>query len=120
MPSVQTGKAGAIPAAEDLEGSSESDGGGDAITRPFYCHVVWCDQRAFKEASSELKSQLETALTFPVKAHKTAEKCIRLIQKKKRSVTERDKAQPPSVFFGILGKCPNTGAVFMRGLAELL
>lgn len=64
---------------------------------PYHCHVVWCDQRAFKEASEQQRLQLEEAVKMPVRTHKTAEKCMRLIQKKKRSAESRQ-ARPPTVF----------------------
>lgn len=62
-----------------------------------HCQVIWCDQRAFKEDSVALRSQLEAATHMPAKAHKTAEKCIRLLQKKRRS-REKVQARPLSVF----------------------
>merc|ERR1712078_102138 len=49
------------------------------------CHVVWCDHRAFKETSSQLKAQLEAEVQLPVKAHKSAENVIRLLRKKQRA-----------------------------------
>merc|ERR1719240_688338 len=71
--------------------SSDSDSGLEASAGrnprskgEFHCQVVWCDQRAFKEFFTEFKSQLAEAAQMPVKAHKTAEKCMRLLQKKKR------------------------------------
>lgn len=57
------------------------------------CHLIWCDQRAFKESSAPWKQQLEARAMLPVKAHKTAEKCIRLLRKKQHSQT-----RPPCVF----------------------
>jgi len=57
------------------------------------CHLIWCDQRAFKESSETWKHQLEARAKLPVKAHKTAEKCIRLLRKKQHSST-----RPPCVF----------------------
>lgn len=70
----------------------------DHDSRRFHCQLVWCDQRAFKEPSSERKLELEKTVQIPVKAHKTAEKCMRLLQKKKRSLEERGEVRPPSVF----------------------
>lgn len=61
------------------------------------CQVVWCDQRAFKEGAVALKSQLEVNVCVPVKAHKTAEKCIRLLQKKRRT-REKSEVGPLSVY----------------------
>lgn len=80
------------------EDSASSDSDIECDKRRFYCQVVWCDQRAFKEAHGELKTQLEAATQMPVKAHKTAEKCMRLLQKKKRAALERCQAISPSVF----------------------
>lgn len=78
--------------------SDRADGDREASGKGQYnCHVVWCDQRAFKEASEELKKELERAIKIPVRAHKTAEKCMRLIQKKKRNLENRQ-ARPPTVF----------------------
>lgn len=57
------------------------------------CHLIWCDQRAFKEASDSWKKQLEAATHIQVKTHKTSEKCIRLLKKKQHS-----QARPPCVF----------------------
>lgn len=57
------------------------------------CHLIWCDQRAFKESSMSWKAQLEARAQLPVKAHKTAEKCIRLLRKKQHS-----QVRPPCVF----------------------
>lgn len=49
------------------------------------CHLIWCDQRAFKEVSGLWKELLESATQLQVKAHKTAEKCIRLLRRKLNS-----------------------------------
>lgn len=57
------------------------------------CHLIWCDQRAFKEVSDSWKKQLEVATGIQVKTHKTSEKCIRLLRKKQHS-----QARPPCVF----------------------
>lgn len=57
------------------------------------CHIIWCDQRAFKEVSDSWKKQLEVATGIQVKTHKTSEKCIRLLRKKQHS-----QARPPCVF----------------------
>jgi len=57
------------------------------------CHLIWCDQRAFKELSSSWRKQLEVATGIQVKTHKTSEKCIRLLRKKQHS-----HARPPCVF----------------------
>lgn len=77
------------------------------------CHLIWCDQRAFKEVSNSWKRQLEAATRIQVKTHKTSEKCIRLLRKKQRS-----QARPPCVFLvswanaptllPFLGESPNT------------
>lgn len=65
----------------------------DALPTKASCHLIWCDQRAFKESSETWKQQLETRAKLPVKAHKTAEKCIRLLRKKQHS-----SSRPPCVF----------------------
>lgn len=57
------------------------------------CHLIWCDQRAFKEASTPWKELLEKETGETVKGHKTAENCIRLLRKKQHS-----QARPPCVF----------------------
>jgi len=57
------------------------------------CHLIWCDQRAFKGVSDSWKKQLESATCIQVKTHKTSEKCIRLLKKKQHSQT-----RPPCVF----------------------
>merc|ERR1712066_531835 len=49
------------------------------------CQLIWCDQRAFKDESAHLRDQLESSTGLPAKSHKTADKCIRLLQKKCRS-----------------------------------
>jgi len=63
------------------------------------CQIVWCDQRAFKECpeTNDFKARLESRAGPTVKAHKTAEKCIRLLQKKQHW-REKPEAQPPRVF----------------------
>jgi hypothetical protein len=65
----------------------------DALPTRVPCHLIWCDQRAFKENSAAWKQQLEARARLPVKAHKTAEKCIRLLRKKQHS-----SSRPPCVF----------------------
>jgi hypothetical protein len=79
------------------------------------CHLIWCDQRAFKEVSDSWKKQLEVATGIQVKTHKTSEKCIRLLRKKQHS-----QARPPCVFLvswanaptllPFLGESPNITA----------
>lgn len=62
------------------------------------CQVIWCDQRAFKDDSAPLREELEAATRIlTVKAHKTAEKCIRLLRKKQHS-WESSPVAPLSVF----------------------
>merc|ERR1712014_391432 len=56
------------------------------------CHLIWCDHRAFKDSSSQLKQQLEACSGAPVKTHKTADNCIRLFRKKQRA-----QGRPPCV-----------------------
>lgn len=56
------------------------------------CHLIWCDHRAFKDTSSELKDELERVCGTTVKTHKTAENCIRLFRKKQRA-----QGRPPCV-----------------------
>lgn len=61
------------------------------------CQVVWCDHRAFKDNSGVLRAQLETEARVPVKAHKSAEMCMRTLRKKRGS-QERAATRPASVF----------------------
>lgn len=56
------------------------------------CHLIWCDHRAFKDSSSQLKQQLEACSRATVKTHKTADNCIRLFRKKQRA-----QGRPPCV-----------------------
>jgi len=56
------------------------------------CHLIWCDHRAFKDSSSQLKQQLEARSGAAVKTHKTADNCIRLFRKKQRA-----QGRPPCV-----------------------
>ena len=56
------------------------------------CHLIWCDHRAFKDSSSQLKQQLEARAGAAVKTHKTADNCIRLFRKKQRA-----QGRPPCV-----------------------
>jgi len=57
------------------------------------CQVIWCDQRSFKDASLDMREQLEAACGGLVSAHKSAEKCIRLLKKRLQA-----QARPPCVF----------------------
>jgi hypothetical protein len=50
--------------------------------------IFWCDQRAFKEASANLKEELEAETQMPVKTYRTAEMCIRLLRKKRHWQTK--------------------------------
>lgn len=50
-----------------------------------HCQVVWCDPRAFKSEVSVMRHQLEVAAGAAVKAHKSADKCIRLLRKKQHT-----------------------------------
>jgi len=61
------------------------------------CQIFWCDKRAFEEAGCVLKDELETKLRLPVTVHKTADKCIRLLQKEQRW-KEQPQDQPRRVF----------------------
>lgn len=56
------------------------------------CHLIWCDHRAFKDSSAQLKQQLEARSGAAVKTHKTADNCIRLFRKKQRA-----QGRPPCV-----------------------
>jgi hypothetical protein len=49
------------------------------------CHLIWCDHRAFKDSSAQLKNELEARSGASVKTHKTADNCIRLFRKKQRA-----------------------------------
>lgn len=67
------------------------------------CHLIWCDNRAFKETSGIQRQQLEHETNLPVKAHKSAENCIRLLRKKQNA-----QGRPPCV---ILVSWTNAGAL---------
>lgn len=67
------------------------------------CHLIWCDNRAFKEASASQRQQLEGETGIAVKAHKSAENCIRLLRKKQNA-----QGRPPCV---ILVSWANAGAL---------
>merc|ERR1712137_154854 len=56
------------------------------------CHLIWCDHRAFKDSSAQLKQQLEARSGAAVKTHQTADNCIRLFRKKQRA-----QGRPPCV-----------------------
>lgn len=77
------GKAKAAPHASD----SDSEKGEPSAA------LIWVDVRAFKDIGVAMKTELEARTQAPVKAHKSAEKCLRLLRKKKNSLT-----RPPSVF----------------------
>jgi len=66
------------------------------------CHMVWCDHRAFKDTSSELKDELERRSNTSVKTHKTAENCIRLFRKKQRA-----QGRPPCVILVSWANAPS-------------
>ncbi|CAK0791995.1 unnamed protein product, partial [Prorocentrum cordatum] len=88
------------PTAAEQEAAPEAgddDPGGDGDPRSAFCQVIWCDQRAFKSDSNSLRAELDGATQLQAKAHKTAEKCIRLLQKKRRA-REKTEARPLSVF----------------------
>lgn len=65
------------------------------------CVVIWCDHLAFKDDSVALRARLDSATGLPTKAHKTAEKCIRLLRKKRNA-----KARPLSVFLVSFANAP--------------
>lgn len=67
------------------------------------CHLIWCDSRAFKEAAAPQRRQLELETNLTVKAHKSAENCIRLLRKKQNA-----QGRPPCV---ILVSWTNAGAL---------
>lgn len=72
--------------------SSNSSDAGTVASGVKSAHLIWCDHRAFKETSSTLKDQLESAAGVSVKTHKTSENCIRLFRKKQRA-----QGRPPCV-----------------------
>lgn len=45
--------------------------------------IFWCDQRAFKDTATPLKTELETETGVPVKTYRTADMCMRLLRKKR-------------------------------------
>lgn len=63
-----------------------------------HCQLIWCDQRAFKELpeTASLKLTLEARTGLTLRSHKTAEMCIRLLQKKQQWRERRP--QPLRVF----------------------
>jgi len=65
------------------------------------CMVIWCDHHAFKDDSVLLRDRLDSATGLSTKAHKTAEKCIRLLRKKRNA-----KARPLSVFLVSFANAP--------------
>jgi len=67
------------------------------------CHLIWCDNRAFKDASAPQRQELENETCTSVKAHKSAENCIRLLRKKQNA-----QGRPPCV---ILVSWANAGAL---------
>jgi hypothetical protein len=67
------------------------------------CHLIWCDNRAFKEAAAPQREELENETGSSVKAHKSAENCIRLLRKKQNA-----QGRPPVV---ILVSWANAGAL---------
>lgn len=82
---------------EDTESiSSESACGKSAL-----CQVIWCDQRAFKTASAPLKASLEDRIGQSVKAHKSADKCLRFLRKK-----QHVQGRPPCVFLLSFSNAP--------------
>lgn len=67
------------------------------------CHLIWCDNRAFKETAAPQRQELEDETGTSVKAHKSAENCIRLLRKKQNA-----QGRPPCV---ILVSWANAGAL---------
>lgn len=65
------------------------------------CQLLWCDQRAFKDLPEmqAFRERLEARTCLVVKAHKTAENCIRLLQKKQH--WRADAPQPQRRIFRV-------------------
>eukprot|EP00929_Paragymnodinium_shiwhaense_P014360 TRINITY_DN122266_c0_g1_i1.p1 TRINITY_DN122266_c0_g1~~TRINITY_DN122266_c0_g1_i1.p1 ORF type:complete len:974 (-),score=209.81 TRINITY_DN122266_c0_g1_i1:87-2675(-) len=86
----------------DEENGAFEDGAGGRSS----CHIIWCDHRAFKADSEQLKVSLKEAcasrgppaMAVSVKGHKTAEKCMRLLRKK-RQARERSQAARPACIY---------------------
>jgi len=98
-------------------GSATSQGAPSPVPKPSSsvpCHLIWCDTRAFKEASAAQRSQLEAETHLPVKAHKSAENCIRLLRKKQNA-----QGRPPCV---ILVSSTNSVALlpFLNAASHLI
>jgi len=97
MIGFQSGQTVLMPALQSLHScnTSMSLSQPQAATTPesqSACHLIWCDHRAFKDSSSQLKQQLEVRAGAVVKTHKTADNCIRLFRKKQRA-----QGRPPCV-----------------------
>merc|ERR1719171_2752787 len=58
--------------------------------------LIWCDETAFKSTSLAKKKQLE-CLGLRVKAHKTAERCIRSLDKRSKKHIYTPAASQPRV-----------------------
>jgi len=82
-----------------VSATTQTTSTGEESSNSKACQIIWCDQRAFKESpeTKDFKDKLESRAGTTVKAHKTAEKCIRLLQKKQHW-REKPQAQPPRVF----------------------
>lgn len=87
------------------EQSDDQAGGCDGGGGAFY-QVIWCDQRAFKLESASLREQLAIATGVAPKAHKTAEKCIRLLRKKRRAREKRPQVRPLNIFIASWANAP--------------
>merc|ERR1719161_1888298 len=55
--------------------------------------VIWCDELAFKAASQSKRDELEK-MGIRVKAHKTAERCIRSLDKRAKKINPGPGEQP--------------------------
>jgi hypothetical protein len=62
--------------------------------------VIWCDEMAFKATSHVKRDELE-GMGIRVKAHKTAERCIRSLDKRAKKLSTSAEELPP-VGFSIL------------------
>lgn len=79
-----------VNSKQDDEDTPPGSPGGDSRG----WQLIWCDERAFKQQSSVLKTQLEQEANVTVKAHKSAEKCIRSLQKKQKGGDKKHSTNP--------------------------
>merc|ERR1712232_397411 len=85
------------PGQDDADASGLDDDDEGSRTDP--CHVIWVDPRAFKDDSEKLRLELQASANgVAVKAHKTAEKCMRLLRKKRASRERSQQVRPVAIY----------------------